>query len=108
MDEMRAGIFNCVALNPHLVVCITVVLVKDSLVGTVPEKLFEVFFVILFVILFVVHFIIFINILTELILKIGFGASIGCREREENAQDFLMEVVLDVTGVTIVASTIRF
>ena len=31
-------------------------------------------------ILFVVHFIIFINILTELILKIGFGASIGCRE----------------------------
>ena len=105
--KSHAGIFNCVALNPHLVVCITVVLVKDSLVGTVPEKLFEVFFVILFVILFVVDFIIFIS-LKPMIYPLGFGASIGCRERKENAQDFLMEVVLDVTGVTIVASTIRF
>ncbi|KAL3785440.1 hypothetical protein ACHAW5_010920 [Stephanodiscus triporus] len=64
--------------------------------GTVPAKLFEVFFVIIFVIHFIITIIIFVNILTKLIPKIGFGASIGCREREENAQDFLIEVVLDV------------
>jgi hypothetical protein len=69
-------------------------------------------FVIIFVILFVTHYIItviiVIDVLTELILNIRFGALVGCWYREEDSHDLLIVIVLDVTGLVIVASTIYF